>query len=117
MQQERDRVAAAYTASQHAAQAAEIRKQLALLQAEIQSIQPPQEPVIAPSQTPSANQTLTNSAPATLAPAMLVPSAQTSSTRTVDLKSPLSEGIQTSPWPVTYKSITLPKYNGKTDPC
>jgi hypothetical protein len=31
--------------------------------------------------------------------------------------SPLSEGIQISPWPVTYKPITLPKYNGKTDPC
>jgi hypothetical protein len=34
----------------------------------------------------------------------------------VDPKSPLSEGIQTSLWPVTYKPITLPKYNGKTDP-
>jgi hypothetical protein len=34
----------------------------------------------------------------------------------MDPKSPLSEGIQTSPWPVTYKPITLPKYNGKTDP-
>jgi hypothetical protein len=45
-----------------------------------------------------------------------VPPAQTSTTRIVDPKSPLSEGIQTSPWPVTYKQITLPKYNGKTDP-
>jgi hypothetical protein len=45
-----------------------------------------------------------------------VPPAQTSTTRIVDPKSPLSEGIQTSPWPVTYKPITLPKYNGKTDP-
>jgi hypothetical protein len=34
----------------------------------------------------------------------------------MDPKFPLSEGIQTSPWPVTYKLITLPKYNGKTDP-
>jgi hypothetical protein len=36
--------------------------------------------------------------------------------RIVDPKSPLSEGIQTSPWPVNYKPITLPRYNGKTDP-
>jgi hypothetical protein len=49
------------------------------------------------------------------APVALVPSAQTA-TRTVDPKSPLSEGIQTSPWPVTYKPIILPKYNCKTDP-
>jgi hypothetical protein len=53
MQQERDRVAATYVASQQAAQtsakAAEIRQQLSLLQADIQSMQPPQQPVIAPS--------------------------------------------------------------------
>ena len=35
---------------------------------------------------------------------------------TLDLRSPLSEGLQTSPWPATYKPITLPKFNGKTDP-
>jgi hypothetical protein len=44
MQQERDKIAAAYAASQQAmqtsTQAAEIRQQLALLQAKIQSMQP-----------------------------------------------------------------------------
>jgi len=44
LQQERDRVAAAYAATQQAAlastQAAEIRQQLCILQAEIQSMQP-----------------------------------------------------------------------------
>jgi molecular chaperone GrpE (heat shock protein) len=50
MQQERDRVAAAFAASQQvaqaSAQAAEIRQQLALLQAEIQSMQPSQPPPV-----------------------------------------------------------------------
>jgi molecular chaperone GrpE (heat shock protein) len=50
MQQERDRVAAAFAASQQAAQAstqvAEIRQQLALLQAVIQSMQPLQPPPV-----------------------------------------------------------------------
>ncbi|XP_066341333.1 uncharacterized protein [Miscanthus floridulus] len=36
--------------------------------------------------------------------------------RPIDPKSPLSEGIQQSPWPTAYKPITLPKFNGKTDP-
>jgi hypothetical protein len=48
MQQERDRVAAAFAASQQEAQAsaqeAEIRQQLALLQAEIERMQPSQPP-------------------------------------------------------------------------
>jgi len=35
---------------------------------------------------------------------------------TIDSKSPLSEGIQSSPWPPSYKSITLPKFNGRLDP-
>jgi len=35
---------------------------------------------------------------------------------TLDLRSPLSEGLQTSPWPTAYKPITLPKFNRKTDP-
>jgi lipid II:glycine glycyltransferase (peptidoglycan interpeptide bridge formation enzyme) len=46
MQQVRDRVATAFTASQQAAQTStqveEIRQQLAFLQVEIQSMQPPQ---------------------------------------------------------------------------
>jgi len=33
----------------------------------------------------------------------------------MDLRSPLSEGLQASPWPATYKPITLPKFNGKTN--
>ena len=36
--------------------------------------------------------------------------------RAIDSKSPLSEGIQTSPWPPSYKPITLPKFNGRSDP-
>ena len=35
---------------------------------------------------------------------------------TMDLRSPLSKGLQASPWPATYKPITLPKFNGKTNP-
>jgi hypothetical protein len=53
--------------------------------------------------------------PATSTPVTLIPPAQISATRIVDPKSPLSEGIQISSWPVNYKLITLPKYNGKTD--
>jgi hypothetical protein len=36
--------------------------------------------------------------------------------RAIDSRSPLSEGIQTSPWPLSYKTITLPKFNGRSDP-
>ena len=36
---------------------------------------------------------------------------------TLNLKSLLSEGLQASPWLATYKPITLPKLNGKMDPC
>ena len=36
--------------------------------------------------------------------------------RTIDSRSRLSEGIQTSPWPPSYKPITLPKFNGRSDP-
>jgi hypothetical protein len=102
---------------QTSAQAAEIRKQLALLQAEIQSMQPQEAPVTNPNHMPLTYQNVANNAPATLATAMSIPPALTSVTsKTLDPKSPLSEGIQTSPWPVTYKLITLPKYNGKSDP-
>ena len=109
LQQERDRIAAAYAASQEAAvaaaQAAEIRQQLSILQAEILSMQPPQ-PTVQPTVQPGAG---------------LSVSAQLTSyggalRSTLDLRSPLSEGWQTSPWPATYKPITLPKFNGKADP-
>lgn len=36
--------------------------------------------------------------------------------RAIDSKSPLSQGLQNSPWPPSYKPITLPKFNRKTDP-
>jgi hypothetical protein len=36
--------------------------------------------------------------------------------RVIDPRSPLLEGIQTSPWPPSYKPITLPKFNGRMDP-
>jgi hypothetical protein len=121
MQLERDKVAAAYATSQQAmqtsAQVAEIRQQLALLQVEIQSMQPQQAPVTNPNHIPPTYQNVANNAPATPARAMSIPPALTSVTSKIaDPKSPLSEGIQTSPWTVTYKSVTLPKYNGKSDP-
>jgi hypothetical protein len=60
MQQERDRVATAFSTSQQAAQtsaqAAEIKQQLALLQAEIQSLQPPQPPSSTSCQVHSVSQ-------------------------------------------------------------
>jgi hypothetical protein len=82
MQQERDRVVVAFVAHRRAAQAstqaAEIRQQLAVLQAEIQSMQP--------SLQPSA--TLSSGHPADL---------NNTNPRIIDLKSPLAEGIQASP--------------------
>jgi len=36
---------------------------------------------------------------------------------TMNLRSPLSEGLQALPWPASYKPITIPKFNGKIDPC
>jgi hypothetical protein len=80
-------------------------------------MQPQQLPVNNPNHMPPTYQNVANNAPATPAPAMSIPPAITSVTsKTTDPQSPLSEGIQTSPWPVTYKPITLPKYNGKSDP-
>jgi hypothetical protein len=35
--------------------------------------------------------------------------------KTIDSKSLLSEGIQSSPWPSSYNPITLPKFNGKLE--
>jgi len=110
LQQERDRIAAAYAASQEAtlaaAQATEIRQQLSILQAEILSMQPPPQPTIQPTVLPSAG------------PTVNVPPASYGGTlrSTLDLRSPLSEGLKTSPWPTTYKLITLPNFNGTTDP-
>jgi hypothetical protein len=36
--------------------------------------------------------------------------------RFIDAKSPLFKGLQSAPSPSSYKPITLPKFNGKTDP-
>jgi hypothetical protein len=36
--------------------------------------------------------------------------------KAIDSRFPLSEGIQTSPWPPSYMPITLPKFNGRTGP-
>jgi hypothetical protein len=121
MQQERDRVVAAFAVSQQAAQtsaqAAKIRQQLALLQAEIQSMQPSQPPSRTSLQVHSVSQNQLNPPPAitaqqTLGSPFIIPSTR----RTIDPKSPLSEGIQNSPWPASYKLIILPKFNGKSDP-
>ena len=35
----------------------------------------------------------------------------------LDLKSPLLEGLEGSPWLASYKPIALSKFNDKTDPC
>jgi hypothetical protein len=106
LQQERDRIAAAYAANQDAALAAakanEIRQQLSILQAEIQSMQPSPQPAMQP------NVNLTVNAQ---------PMSYNGAIRGIlDLRSPLSEGLQALPWPATYKPITLPKFNGKTNP-
>ena len=88
-----------------ATQATEIRQQLSILQAEILSMQPPQptiQPTVQPSVGPTVSAQLTDYGGALRS--------------TLDLRSPLSEGLQTSPWSATYKPITLPKFNGKADP-
>jgi len=118
-QQERDRMAAAFAANQQAiqasAQAAEIRQQLAVLHAEMLSMQhavPATTSAIpASAATPTAAM-LQGSTPVISQPTM--PSQVMR--RPIDPKSPLSEGIQQSPWPTAYKPITLPKFNRKTDP-
>lgn len=92
LQQERDRVAAAFAASQQEAlattQAEVIRQQLSILQAKIQSMQP----------TPQCDSTvaLRNVHPASYSDA---------NRGTIDLKSPLSEGLQASLWLASYKPI------------
>jgi len=110
LQQERDRIVAAYAASQEAAlavaQAIEIRQHLSILQAEIQSMQPPPQPTVQPAVLPNVGPTV-NVQPVNYGGTLR---------STLDLRFPLSEGLQASPWSDTYKPITLPKFNGKTDP-
>ena len=104
MQQERDRVIAAFVANQWAtqasAQAAEIRQQLAILQAEIQSMQPLQSNFNTTNQLNSVNQSQPNPPPHSIAqPTFSTPYTSPQTHRTIISKSPLSEGIQSSPWP------------------
>ena len=99
LQQERDRIAAAYAASLEAAlaaaQASKTRQQLSVLQAEILSMQPPPQVTVQPAVLPSAG------------PAVTVQLVNYSGSlrSTLDLR-----------WPTTCKPITLPKFNGKTVP-
>jgi len=128
-QAERNRLAQEAAANQRtidaSRQAAELRQQLALIQAEIQSLR------LGTSATAEGH----NATPTTVQqPGMMyAPRAQqpgviniqpltasfqgfTPLPRPADPKSPLSEGLQNAPWPPNYKPITLPKFNGKTDP-
>jgi len=104
-QQKRDRIAAAYAANQEAALAAasasEIRLQLSILQAEIQSMQPPLQPMVHPIVLPNVS------------PMVNVQPVNYSGTGP---SFGFFRGLQASPRPTTYKPITLPKFNGKTDP-
>jgi hypothetical protein len=120
-QQERGRLAATFAANQRAihalVQVAEVRQQLAILQAEIQSMQQSQPPSNTPNQPHSSIQSQPNPSPTTATqPTFGIPYTLSSTHRTIDSKSPLSKGIQNSPWPSSYKPITLPKYNRKIDP-
>jgi len=81
-------------------------QQLSILQAEILSMQPSPQPTVQPTVLPNVGPTVN---------VQLVNYSGTLRS-TLDLRSPLSEGMQTSPWLATYKPITLPKFNGKTDP-
>jgi hypothetical protein len=112
---------ATFASSQRAVQAslhaAEIRQQLAVLQAEIQSMQPNQPPSNTPSQPHLANQSQPNPSPGMATqPTFSTPYISLPVHRTIDSKSSLSEGIQNSPWPSSCKPIILPKFNGRSDP-
>ena len=79
-------------------------------------MQPTQPPSNTPSQPHSTNQSQPN-------PSLGMATQPTSGTpytippvhKTIDSKSPLSKGIQNSPRPSSYKPITLPKFNGRSD--
>jgi len=120
-QQERDRLAVAFEANQRAMQmsqqASEVRQQLAILQAEIQSLQTNQPLSNNSNQIQPAPQSQINpwSSPV-IQPTFGTPHNLQPIQRSIDPKSPLSEGLQSSPWPLSYKPITLPKFNGKKDP-
>ena len=93
----------------------EIRQQLAILHAKIQSMQQSQPQPNASNQLHLANQSQLNpSLGMATQPTFGTPLNLLSVQRTIDSRSPLSEGIQTSPWPPSYKPITLPKFNGRS---
>lgn len=81
-----------------------LRHQLAQIQVQIQSLQQATTPIM----VEPNRQSLPPPAPLVTSHAPLV--------RAIDSKSPLSEGLQTPPWPAKHKPITLPRYNGKSDP-
>ena len=93
--------AANQQATQASAQAAEIRQQLAVLHAEMLSMQ---------HAVPASTSTIPASAATTTAAIPQGPPPVISQTtmpsqvmrRPIDPKSPLSEGIQQSPWPTAY---------------
>ena len=102
---------------QESAPAAEIRQQLAVLRAKIQSMQPSLPNFNTSNQLHSANQSQPNPPPCSIIqPTFDTPYTSPQTHRTIDSKSPLSKGIQSSPWPPSYKPITLPKFNGGSDP-
>ena len=112
-------MAAAFVANQQAtqasAQAAEIRQQLAVLHAEMLSMQHavPASTSAIPTSAATPTATIPQGPPPVISPTTMPSQVMR---RPIDPKSPLSEGIQQSPWPTAYKPITLPKFNGKTDP-
>ena len=66
-----------------------------------------------PASAATPNATIPQGPPPVISPTMMPSQVMR---RPIDPKSPLSEGIQQSLWPKAYKPITLPKFNGKTDP-
>jgi hypothetical protein len=79
-------------------------------------MQPSQHPSGSSQQVRSINQNQLNPPPVTAAQiASGLPFVAPLSIMAIDPESPLSKGIQNSPWPASYKPITLPKFNEKSD--
>jgi hypothetical protein len=90
---------------------------MVVVQVEIQSMQQSQPQPNKSNQLHSANQSQPNPSLGMAAqPTFGTPFNSPPAHRTIDSRSPLSEGIQTSPLPPSYKPITLPKFNGRSDP-
>ncbi|XP_066395873.1 uncharacterized protein [Miscanthus floridulus] len=116
MEAERDRLRAEQAATQRTIQASqqaeEIRQQMAIIQAEIQSMQPSTDHQTNATPPSQSNQHLA-ATPVGMHSMAIPPAAHQ---RGLDPRSPLSEGLQSTPWPPTYKPLLLPRFNGKTDP-